>query len=1502
MSDLATTLDAPEPEPQAPSDPFAEARAAGYGWGDIFDHVAKATDTALQQGYTQDEVDRHLGYRDPADFKDRARAGWASAIANEPQILDNLGGSQPQLDLTRSPTLASDYAQALLNREVKGPQDFAEHYAAAALDAAHDSLDDSDLNSVRARQAAGAQAADALSASLPSNSDLTDAALSLSMGTMADYDQVRGNLLDHWQQTGQQPVDAAAKASTNSDLADKLTGQVWQPPTLAELSQPQRDAIQKFYAVPGEELVDAKSMHEALVDAGIDVATVAGLNLAGKYVVGPLMRMAMQKLGAIPEWLTSLAERAPTSVVSTVKPPGQAVIEKPWAEALEAPKPAAREPAPIEGEGVPAPSARPFTFAKDGGGTGSGIYDITSPEGEKVAFANASFLEGGKKLYLSLYPSGERGPGSLGISQMRQMARDFLEAYPEVETIGGERVSGAREGTAQQGQEIEWTRQALMGKPQPFVESATPAEKVEALSREYHQATIAREAGKLEETRLTREGVIPDEFDRPNFFQNLAKNEDPETQALAQGHDTTASWLKWMSDNWRDLLSDEAGTMPRAPATPATIRLYRGEGPQNTQGGGWFTTDPEKAKLYGKVKYIDVTRDELMAFAQGHGGADEWLTDSPAIKNRPRHDYLGGPAQPPPPPVPPRAASAPGGIPPRPPETELPPRTRRATILGKNTAEDLIRQVSTGLGAQKSEALAHGFEGFYKDLAPFLPRWRQELAKPFGGDAANTEIGKMLNALEGNGVIDPDSPFAPYAAARAVAHAKNVADLQAAVDRGEMNPMQLRDFYISHIYTDESINRVQGVTGGGNRTGSLGFTKQRTIPTYAEALAEGYKPKYDNPIMMDIAGIDAQQKALATLRMQAIARDANWMRYYTDAREAARDGFERVFGLNSEKAASTVLPTGEPGPPVFQNLYASKGFARIYNNWSQFENLQRSTTAATIEDALLKMKNASTYLKLMFPGYHTITLYKEGMANAMANALDEFGKGEVLRGIWDTAKVPFKPIEYVWRAGTKFRPMYRAMEADPALDAFVGGGGTLGARTKVYAASSQPNIWTLWKRGELGQAIGNDFRNAFTLPQTRAGEGLRGVATDLGNAVTLPFREIGRVATQITAPLWDHGVPLIKAGAAMERIQTFIRQNPAASDDAVRNFARTVVTNIEDRFGEYNSANMFWRPTLKRVANQAMLSTGWTYGTVDATLRGLGYRMGRGFEWDPVATTNLAAQFAMIALTNAAWSLAVDGKLPNSTLDYMIPFANARGIARILLPGEEKEWYDWAKVIAESISVGKDKGLGAAFQQFFQGTGQYAKGKLAPIWQAAWTWLSGEDAIGHKIAYTPGGIQKFLEDQFLPIFATNWKSSERIGLSYTQNLFGLREAPKWLANWDAWRAGQQRIHNKWTADELRRAAKEDAVTSSVVGAGGRGGAVGAGRNRLGGERQITPGSAFEYLRSRGANQRTRREPDNAYDYLNEQEGGGRIVTPYQGGGSYYAAPRSRGRGGGRRRR
>ncbi len=183
-------------------------------------------------------------------------------------------------------------------------------------------------------------------------------------------------------------------------------------------------------------------------------------------------------------------------------------------------------------------------------------------------------------------------------------------------------------------------------------------------------------------------------------------------------------------------------------------------------------------------------------------------------------------------------------------------------------------------------------------------------------------------------------------------------------------------------------------------------------------------------------------------------------------------------------------------------------------------------------------------------------------------------------------------------------------------------------------------------------------------------------------------------------------------------------------------------------------------------------------------------------------------QIATIAITNAAWTYLIDGKLPNNTLDYLVPFANARGIARVLIPGQEKEYYDWQKIAMETFAAYNDRGAGAGFQQLGQSVFKYGEGKIAPAWQAVSHFFTGEDAIGHKIAWTPKGLSGWLADEFLPIFVNSSAKAQAAGLNALENLLGIREAPSYLADAQKFYESRTKLHTRYEKDELQRAGRE----------------------------------------------------------------------------------------------
>ncbi len=81
-----------------------------------------------------------------------------------------------------------------------------------------------------------------------------------------------------------------------------------------------------------------------------------------------------------------------------------------------------------------------------------------------------------------------------------------------------------------------------------------------------------------------------------------------------------------------------------SPATPDMTRLYRGVGKNVWEAGPgdavFFTTDPERAAVFGKVHFVDVTTAELAKFEQPHSrrildaepaARNDWRTADPAI-------------------------------------------------------------------------------------------------------------------------------------------------------------------------------------------------------------------------------------------------------------------------------------------------------------------------------------------------------------------------------------------------------------------------------------------------------------------------------------------------------------------------------------------------------------------------------------------------------------------------------------------------------------------------------------------------------------------------------------------------------------------------------------------------------------------------------------------------------------------------------------------------------
>lgn len=206
---------------------MADARLNGYDWATIDQHLANFRNNAAQAGYTDHEVDQHLGYQDPKITTDLlaqvARGNVADNQNDHPLTAASGGVYDPgnKTGLVPGGTLDATtrglYSHGLLNGSVKGPNDFTEAFGQASVDANDDPT---------AASTTGV-AAPTVAAQLPTNKDLTDYAIGLGQHVGIGLDvptvnAIKANLMSAWTETGLPLADIYQQATQDPRAADAM--------------------------------------------------------------------------------------------------------------------------------------------------------------------------------------------------------------------------------------------------------------------------------------------------------------------------------------------------------------------------------------------------------------------------------------------------------------------------------------------------------------------------------------------------------------------------------------------------------------------------------------------------------------------------------------------------------------------------------------------------------------------------------------------------------------------------------------------------------------------------------------------------------------------------------------------------------------------------------------------------------------------------------------------------------------------------------------------------------------------------------------------------------------------------------------------------------------------------------------------------------------------------------------------------------------------------------
>jgi hypothetical protein len=522
-----------------------------------------------------------------------------------------------------------------------------------------------------------------------------------------------------------------------------------------------------------------------------------------------------------------------------------------------------------------------------------------------------------------------------------------------------------------------------------------------------------------------------------------------------------------------------------------------------------------------------------------------------------------------------------------------------------------------------------------------------------------------------------------------------------------------------------------------------------------------------------------------------------------------------VYYGASRRDPNDVALTGaatQVGPNGMIRAWAPAGFAKSYNNWLD-AGLYGHPSTATAYEKLLWMTNTMTGMKLALPTFHSMVVGLASWSTTFGRGMTELARGQLGRGMFDLASsaTVFGPIVSDAIRGTRALRDYVKMADDPVISYLTDAGLRFGPRQSVYRFGPE-SFQQAYHRGgmrEIFRDLGKDIRAISGDPDLEA-LGYR-FARVPDRVLQWPIHWLGRVMNTITDPLFDHAIPALKVGAAYHQLESWMDANKGASPEAIWQRAREIVKDVDNRFGELNQDTLFWRRSVKQAANVSLISTGWVYGSYRGFMGALGINIERGqFQWNPTVTASTIGTAVGFMYANAIMQYLHTGTAPwqtNTTWQDLLNFRTGGQTAqhtpeRGMLPSELKEIFDLYKAVSFAVGTGAYSEIGPAF------TG-YALAKVNPFFQMIRTFLTGEDAIGHKVPFTPGGWEKYLGEMVTPIFATQLMH-RRVGtqISIPDATMGIREAARDIEDPVGYMQGLGKLSGRWTKEELARARKE----------------------------------------------------------------------------------------------
>jgi hypothetical protein len=549
----------------------------------------------------------------------------------------------------------------------------------------------------------------------------------------------------------------------------------------------------------------------------------------------------------------------------------------------------------------------------------------------------------------------------------------------------------------------------------------------------------------------------------------------------------------------------------------------------------------------------------------------------------------------------------------------------------------------------------------------------------------------------------------------------------------------IKDYFPHYWENPEAGKRF--ITEWFSKTGSTRSTMQRTIPTIADGIAMGLRPKYDNPLDASMKYISDINNHLAIKDIQSSMKDEGLHKFFDKGKQP--EGWVELNGPGSE--VTYIGGNPEKGKDLYAGIkkaYAPADAARVYNRY-----LSPGLNGPTYK-FLRAAVNGPTQLALALSGYHYRLIAGESMASAYARGFQNLSKGDIAGAAKSFKQgIPFAGVVQQFRKGSAIEKQYLGKSSgmnQQIIDYMTKAGGRVTGIDKTLKNSEANNFWEGWKKGttkmELAAAR-DDVR--------QAGLGINGkpIIPPVARAF---FSNVGKLLDTVAYPLFTRTVPMIKNSANYDAIADWVKLNPTASESDILKASRDIIDSTDNRFGELIQDNLFWNKALKNSAQLMVLSMGWDLGTARETVGGmkdLQRYIGKGGDLTPRAAYLIGAPISHM-INSMVYQYIKTGTLPSNPQDLVYP---PTGGTVTESPNTRYE-----KKVPERTNIPDTEKDIIGYQENWQ---EELKNKLAPVWQIAGRMATNQQWNGDPISYefeqrAPQGVKayaKYIMDSLTPI-------------------------------------------------------------------------------------------------------------------------------------------------------